>query len=81
MMQKVKNNGELILKFVNVSRLFQDYLSGKLNSNKISEIINSMHSISSSSDISEIVSEQKVFSIEKQYVDNYLLITVLRKKI
>jgi hypothetical protein len=80
-MKKIKNNGELIIRFLDGQKICRDYANEKISSETLSSIINSIRSISSDIDIFDVVYNQKNFSIVKKYHDNNLLIIHLFKTI
>jgi hypothetical protein len=80
-MKKIKNNGELIIRFLDGQKVCRDYANEKISSETLSLIVNSVRSISSDIDIFDVVHNQKNFSIVKKYHDNNLLIIHLFKTI
>jgi hypothetical protein len=79
--KKLSNRGTATIKFLDMLKISNDYLNGKISSQKLSEIISSIKSTINVSDIESLVSENRHISILKCYHENNHSVVVIQKNI
>jgi hypothetical protein len=78
-LKKIKNGGELTIRFADTKKIMIDFVNNKLSSEQLSKIISQTNSLNTESDILELLSINNQFSIMKMYNDNNYLIMVIKK--
>lgn len=79
--KKISNKSEITIKFLDMMKLFHDYINGKISSLQISKIISEIKSIQNKTDITDLISENKHMKLIKSYNDNYYCVMVIQKNI
>jgi hypothetical protein len=80
-LKKIKNGGDLTIRFVDTKKIMIDFVNNKSSSEQLSKIISELKSLNTESDILELLSTNNQFSVMKMYNDNNYLIVVIKKNI
>ena len=80
-LKKIKNDGDLTIRFVDTKKIMIDFVNNKSSSEQLSKIISELKSLNTESDVLELLATNNQFSIMKMYNDNNYLIVVIKKNI
>jgi len=80
-LKKIKNGGDLTIRFVDTKKIMMDFVNNKSSSEQLSKIISELKSLNTESDILELLATNNQFSVMKMYNDNNYLIVVIKKNI
>jgi hypothetical protein len=80
-LKKIKNGGDLTIRFVDTKKIMIDFVNNKSSSEQLSKIISELKSLNTESDILELLATNNQFSVMKMYNDNNYLIVVIKKNI
>jgi hypothetical protein len=80
-LKKIKNGGDLTIRFVDTKKIMTDFVNNKSSSEQLSKIISELKSLNTESDILELLATNNQFSVMKMYNDNNYLIVVIKKNI
>jgi len=80
-LKKIKNGGDLTIRFVDTKKIMIDFVNNKSSSEQLSKIISELKSLNTESDILELLATNNQFSVMKIYNDNNYLIVVIKKNI
>lgn len=81
LLKKIKNNGKLMLVFLDFFKFAKQYIDGKINGASISNIIEKLRSVNDRSDIDILISKNKTVTIHKIYYENNSLVVILEKQL
>ena len=79
--KKIKNNGKILLVFLDFFKFAKQYIDGKINGSSISDVIEKLKSVNDRSDIDILITKNKSMIIHKIYYENNFLVVILEKQL
>lgn len=81
LLKKIKNNGKIMLVFLDFFKFAKQYIDGKINGSSISNVIEKLKSVNDRSDIDILITKNKSIIIHKIYYENNFLVVILEKQL
>lgn len=81
LLKKIKNNGKIMLVFLDFFKFAKQYIDGKINGSSISKVIEQLKSVNDRSDIDILITKNKSIIIHKIYYENNFLVVILEKQL